>query len=144
MPDTVRVLHAGAASGRTLVLSAPLSFWGGLDPETGRIIDRRHPQCGARVSGRILALPDGRGSSSSSTVLAEAIRRGTAPAAILMREPDSIIVLGALVATELYAASMPVLHLDAIAFAAIHDGAFATIEPDGSLHTSEAADHDAQ
>ena len=99
----VTVLVAGAASGTALVLEEPLSFWGGIEPETGRIIDRRHPQLGLEVTGRILVMPIGRGSSSSSTVFAEAIRRGTAPAAVFLHEIDPIVALGAVVAQRLYA-----------------------------------------
>jgi len=99
---TARVLVAGTASGTALVLEHPLSFWGGVDPVTGEIIDRHHPQSGAFTRARILVLPHGRGSSSSSYVLAECIRAGTGPAGIIMHEPDSIIALGALVAAELY------------------------------------------
>ena len=107
-----RSLLEGSASGEAVVLDQPLSFWGGLDPESGTIIDRRHPQTGGSVTGRILVMPSGRGSSSSSSVLAEAIRAGTAPAAIVLAEPDGIVVLGALVARELYGTAVPVLVLD--------------------------------
>jgi hypothetical protein len=91
-----------------LVLDEPLSFWGGVDPATGRIVDRRHPQCGEQVTGRVLVMPSGRGSSSSSTVLAECVRAGTAPAAIVLRHADEILALGALVAEELYGRTIPV------------------------------------
>ena len=106
-----RNLVAGAASGPLLVLDEPLSFWGGLDPETAEIIDRRHPQSGMRVAGSVLAMPSGRGSSSGSSVLAEAVRRGTAPVAILLREADEIVALGAIVAAELYGIACPVVVL---------------------------------
>jgi len=102
-------LLAGDASGLLLALEAPLSFWGGLDPESGAVIDQRHPQAGAVVTDRILLMPGGRGSSSSSTVLAEAIRRGSGPAGIILTEADDIIVLGALVAEELYRRTTPVV-----------------------------------
>jgi predicted aconitase with swiveling domain len=98
-----------AVSGDILVLDEPLSFWGGLDPSTGRIIDRRHPQNGASVTGKVLVMPAGRGSSSSSTVLAEALRLGTGPASIILSEPDPIIEVGALVARELYGIDCPVV-----------------------------------
>jgi predicted aconitase with swiveling domain len=91
-----------------LVLEQPLSFWGGLDPRSGLIIDRRHPQYGQSVNGRVLVMPHGRGSSSSSTVLAEALRNGKGPAAIELAAFDPIIFLGALVAEELYAVTCPV------------------------------------
>ena len=106
-------LSPGAASGAPLRLDEPLSFWGGLDPATGRIIDRRHPQRDANVAGRVLMMPAGRGSSSGSAALAEAIRIGVGPAAILLLERDPIVVVGAMVAAELYGRECPVLLADA-------------------------------
>ncbi|AGB45636.1 hypothetical protein Mesau_03268 [Mesorhizobium australicum WSM2073] len=103
---------AGAAEGEALVFSQPLSFWGGIDAETGDITDRSHPGLGQNVSGKILVMPSGRGSSSSSSVLAEAIRRGTAPAGILLERPDPILAVGAIVAEFLYAISMPLVVCD--------------------------------
>ena len=104
-----RTLVAGTAVGPALVLDEPLSFWGGVDPQTGEVVDVRHPQHGANVTGRILVMPSGRGSSSSSSVLAEAIRAGTAPAAIVLGEADPILALGAIVARELYGKATPVV-----------------------------------
>jgi uncharacterized protein len=101
-------LVPGAASGPILRLDEPLSFWGGLDSATGTIIDRLHPQRGACVAGRILIMPTGRGSSSGSATLAEALRLGNGPAAILMLERDAIVVVGAMVAVELYGLACPV------------------------------------
>ncbi len=128
-----RVLLRGSARGSALVLDEPLSMWGGLDPETGEIIDRRHPQAGTIVSGRVLVLPFGRGSSSSSSVLAEAIRLRTAPAAIVMAEPDDIILLGALAAEELYNITCPIVVVDADFYASIRTGDQVSIGKDGSL-----------
>jgi predicted aconitase with swiveling domain len=108
MPEA-RTLVAGTAQGRALMLDEPLSLWGGVDPATGDIIDPRHPQHGANVAGRILVMPSGRGSSSSSSVLAEAIRAGTAPAAIVLGEADPILALGAIVARELFGGTIPVV-----------------------------------
>jgi predicted aconitase with swiveling domain len=102
-------LVPGAASGPLLKLDEPLSFWGGLDPATGAIIDRLHPQRGANVAGRMLMMPGGRGSSSGSATLAEALRLDNGPAAILMLERDPIIVVGAMVAAELYGLACPVV-----------------------------------
>ena len=101
-------LVPGAASGRILRLDEPLSFWGGLDLATGTIIDRLHPQCGASVASRVLMMSGGRGSSSGSATLAEALRLGKGPAAILMLERDAIVVVGAMVAAELYGLACPV------------------------------------
>jgi hypothetical protein len=102
-------LAPGAACGAPLRLDEPLSFWGGLDPATGRIIDRWHPQRGANVAGRVLMMPAGRGSTSGSAALAEAIRAGVGPAAILLLQRDPIVVVGALVAAELYGRECAVL-----------------------------------
>jgi predicted aconitase with swiveling domain len=111
------VLVPGLASGATLVLDEPLSFWGGVDPASGVITDAHHPQVGAVMSGRIMLMPAGRGSSSSSSVLAEAIRGGVGPAAILLGTSDPIIALGALVGAELYGVHTPVVVLDAADYA---------------------------
>jgi predicted aconitase with swiveling domain len=126
-----RVLLGGTATGPALVLDEPLSMWGGLDPESGEITDRRHPQSGAIVSGTVLALPWGRGSSSASSVLAEAIRRGTAPVAIVMMEPDDIILLGALAAEELYGTTCPVIVVDEETFGLMETGVVVTVSEDG-------------
>lgn len=104
-----RTLVPGTGRGEALVLEQPLSFWGGVDPATGEVVDVRHPQRGANVAGRVLVMPSGRGSSSSSSVLAESVRAGTAPAAIVLAEPDPILALGAIVARELYGREMPIV-----------------------------------
>ena len=100
---------AGDADGVALVLSQPLSFWGGIDVTTGRIIDRTHPDVGKSVTGVILGMPGGRGSSSSSSVLAETIRNGTGPAGIVMGVPDPILTVGAIVAESLYGVRCPIV-----------------------------------
>lgn len=105
----VRALVPGPAEGTALVLAEPLSFWGGVDAADGTIIDRHHPQAGETVRGKVLVMPSGRGSSSSSSVLAEAIRAGTGPLAIVLAEPDGILALGALVASKLYGRTTPVV-----------------------------------
>jgi predicted aconitase with swiveling domain len=107
-----RTLVPGEAAAPAVVLDEPLSFWGGVDPATGRVVDRRHPQVGADLAGRIVVMPSGRGSSSSSSVLAEMVRAGTAPAAVILREPDAIVALGAVVARELYGRAPPVVVVD--------------------------------
>ena len=117
-----RALVEGEAAGPALVLEAPLSLWGGMDPRTGRLSDHHHPQLGATVTGRVLVMPSARGSSSSSSVLAEAIRLGTAPQAILLGEPDEILVLGALVAEYLYARTCPIVVLPGDHTAAVATG----------------------
>ncbi|MEO8208802.1 MAG: DUF126 domain-containing protein [Chloroflexota bacterium] len=128
-----RVLVAGRAEGVALVLDAPLSLWGGFDPRTGRIIDRAHPQLGARAGGRILVMPAGRGSSSSSSVLAEAVRAGTAPRAIILAVEDPILLIGALVAGELYGETPPLLVAGRAFHRAVRTGDRVAIDPNGRI-----------
>ena len=105
-----------------LVLEDGLSLWGGMDPATGELIDAHHPQLGANLAGRVVVMPSGRGSSSSASVLAEAVRAGTAPAAIVLGEPDLILAIGAAVAEELYGVRVPVVVLPRAELEAIGDG----------------------
>jgi predicted aconitase with swiveling domain len=110
-PKTIPVatLVPGRAEAPVFVLHEPLSFWGGLDATSGKIIDRRHPQFGQSVSNKILMMEAGRGSSSGSSVLAETIRLGTGPAGIVLLTRDAIVTVGAIVAAELYGKECPVV-----------------------------------
>ena len=109
MSGEYRSLVGGTAEGELVVLTEPLSFWGGLDPETGLIKDVRHPESGVAVGGKILAMAHGRGSSSASAILSEAMRKGTAPAGMILEEPDPILVIGALVGRHLYEVECPIV-----------------------------------
>lgn len=133
----VRVLLGGEVTARLTVLTEPLSFWGGFDSATGRVIDRHHPQYGACLTGLAVRMPASRGSSSASSVLAEAVRSNTAPAALLLATPDPILVLGALVAHELYGRGPTVAVLDHAV--AIPDEAQVTLTPAGWLTLAEGA-----
>lgn len=108
-PITGQVLVRGRNEGEPLALDEPLSFFGGLDSDTGQVIDRWHPQRGASLAGKVLLMRAGRGSSTGSAVLAEALRRGTGPAAILLSERDGIVAAGAIVAARLYGIACPVV-----------------------------------
>jgi predicted aconitase with swiveling domain len=111
-------LAAGSAGGEPLAVE-PLSFWGGYDAERGLIVEPSHPQCGLSLAGKVMLMPRAKGSSSSSSVLAEAIRNGTGPAAIVLCEADLIVAIGVIVAQELYGANVPLVTVDADAFAAL-------------------------
>jgi predicted aconitase with swiveling domain len=102
-------LIAGQARGEILKLAAPISFWGGVDAKTGRIIQADHPDHGMSVAGKILAAPGLIGSSSSSAVMLELLYIGKAPCALLLQEPDAILTLGVVVAQEMGYGSIPVL-----------------------------------
>jgi predicted aconitase with swiveling domain len=118
--------------GRALVLDEPLSLWGGLDPATGLIVDARHPQRGELVTGRVLVMAAVRGSSSSSSVLAEAARAGTAPVAIVLGERDLILAVGSAVAAELYGVQVPVVLWTPERIRALRTGDLVTL---GDPHT---------
>ncbi len=105
-------LYRGWGEGRLLVLGEPLSFWGGVDPETGGIADPRHPRHGERLGGRILVMGHTIGSSSSSAIMLELLRNGTAPAGVVIGRPDAILVLGVLVARELGYPAIPFLRVE--------------------------------
>ena len=123
----------GKVSGSLLISSEPLSFWGGYDHETGQIIDRRHPLAGETAAGRILALPFTRGSSTTTAVLLEAIRAGTAPLAILTTSPDSFFALASIVADEMYRQPIPLIVLEQAAFDRLSAGQWLEISSDGRI-----------
>lgn len=114
-------ITSGTARGTVLRLDEPVSFWGGIGPD-GTIIDVHHPQHGETVTGRILLMRSGRGSSSGTYVLAELLRLGLAPAGIVLTEPDGIIATGALVAAELYGYAMPVASVSPEVYDHLRDG----------------------
>lgn len=119
------------------MLAEPLSLWGGLDPVTGDIIDQRHPQWGGNVTGRVLVMPIGKGSSSASSILLEAVRLGTAPAAIVLAELDAILALGAAVARELYGRAPVVVVVDEARYGQLRDGAILRVTDAGLASADE-------
>ena len=124
-----RAIVAGEVSGRLIVTSEPLSFWGGYDPVTGEITDRTHPLSGVNAAGSVLAVPETRGSSTTTAVLLEAIRAETAPAALVTRGIDSFLALAAVVAQEMYGITLPVV--------ALQDDDFDALVPGGRVHVHE-------
>lgn len=135
-----RVVIAGRAEGEALVASEPLSFWGGYDYHTGEIIDRRHPLSGQIAAGRILCLPFTRGSSTTTAVLLEAIKAGTAPAAIITTGVDTFFALASIVADELYGRPVPLIALSAHDFAQLRTGDLLTVNEDGLCQRIVGAD----
>ncbi len=127
------MLAPGSANAAAIVLREPLSLWGGMDPASGQVIDARHPQRGENLAGRIVVMPAARGSSSSSSVLAEAVRAGYAPAGILLAEPDLILAVGAAVAEELYGVRVPIVVVAPDELALVADGQVVAIHEDGEI-----------
>ena len=128
-----RVIVSGQAEGEALVTHDALSFWGGYDFHTGEIIDKHHPLAGVRAGGRILAVPFSKGSSTTTAVLLEAVRAGTAPAAILTTGTDAFFALASIVADVMYGKSFPVIALEPADFASLRSGEYLQIEPSGVI-----------
>ena len=128
-----RVIVAGEAAGEALVTRDALSFWGGYDFHTGEIIDKHHPLAGVRAGGRILAVPFSKGSSTTTAVLLEAVRAGTAPAAILTTGADAFFALASIVADVMYGKPFPVIALEADDFASLVTGEHLSISNDGTI-----------
>lgn len=133
MSTRAEILVPGnTGEGEALVLSAPISFWGGVDPKSGRIADVRHPECGQSIAGKVLFLPGTIGSSSASAVLMELVHAGHAPAALVLSEPDAILLLGLIVAREMGWETPVAVKLDRAGYPAFA-GARVKVGPDGDL-----------
>jgi predicted aconitase with swiveling domain len=128
-----RPIVEGTAEGEALVTTEALSFWGGYDFHTGEIIDKHHPLAGVRAAGRILVVPFSKGSSTTTAVLLEAVRAGTAPAAILTTGVDSFFALASIVADVMYAKSFPVIALEASDAATLRTGMHVSVDPSGQI-----------
>ena len=102
---------AGDARGPLLRLGEPISFWGGVDPDSGAITQPRHPNHRQRIAGQVLVLPGSIGSSGGSAILLELIHNGHAPRAIIMDDVDAILLIGVIVAREMGYGSIPVVKL---------------------------------
>lgn len=133
MTIAARVLNAGRVEGPVLVVEEPLSFWGAFDPLTGLIIDTHHPQRGACLAQRIVIMPETRGSGSASGSIAEAIRRGTAPLALILMKPDVNLAVGSFIAATLYGKSCPVLSVDASDYRRLAASTRLTISESGAI-----------
>jgi len=108
MPD---LIVAAEVEGPILLCDEGLSVWGGVDPLSGRIIDAHHPQQGQSLAGHVVMMPTSRGSCTGSGVLLGLAFAGTAPKALIFREGEDILTLGALVATRLFDRPIAVLRL---------------------------------
>ncbi|MDP3198158.1 aconitase X [Tabrizicola sp.] len=111
MTLSARFILPGQAAGEVLATTEPISFWGGVDPATGRVIDVHHPLAGQNMAGRILVMPGTRGSCTGSGVLLDMVLNGNAPAALVFSEPEDVATLGALIAAEMFGKALPVLRL---------------------------------
>ena len=128
-----RPIVPGPAEGKALVSKEPLSFWGGVCPRTGEVIDRRHELSGSSVTGKVFVLPAGRGSSTSSATLMQSIKAGVAPAAIINLSVDPMLALGSIVSDELYHQTVPIIILSQEDFFSIKQDDYLIVEADGKV-----------
>jgi len=126
------VVQPGAARGRVLRIPT-LSFWGGVDPATGRLTDPTLPGHGESIAGRVLLVAEPRGSSSSSAVMLELLHNGQAPAAVVLGRVDAILGLGIVVAREMGWPTIPLYRLAVDVLDGIADGAEVDIGDDGTI-----------
>jgi len=115
-----RVIKAGHAQGRALVSPEPIGFLGGVDPETGIVVEPNHPLNGQSVAGRILVFPTGKGSTVGSYTILRLARNGVAPAAMINAESEAIVAVGAIIA------DIPMV--DQVAISLIQDGHLVRID----------------
>ena len=140
MKAQAKVLFEGQVKGEAMVLEDWLSFGGGLDPESGKIVDQHHPQAGERVTGKVVVLPGIRGSAGSPSTLAESIRLGTGPCGIILGEAETSALAAAFAAKELYAIDVPVVVLAREGYDALETGQLVEIDETGHVATTDDTD----
>lgn len=127
----------GTAAGPVIASPEPLSFWGGVDPATARVIDVHHPLRGRCLSGAVLAMPSSRGSCTGSGVLLDMVLNGRGPAALVFCEGEDVLTLGALIAAEMFGQRLAVVRLTPDVFARLSAAPEARITPDEIAFGSE-------
>lgn len=127
------VVSGCSVEGKILFSDEPLSFWGGYNQDTGEIIDRRHPLSGQKAGQQILAIPSSRGSTTTVSVLLEALIAGNSPAAILVQQVDSFFALASIIAKEIFGLNLPVVTLSSEDFSEIKHADRLKLYPDGRV-----------
>jgi len=92
-----RAIFEGKAEGQALVSSSPMSFYGGVNPDTGEIVERGSELAGQSVKGKVLIFPHGKGSTVGSYVLYRLAKNGVAPSAIVNAKCETIVAVGAII-----------------------------------------------
>ena len=124
----------GVAEGPALVSEQNISLWGGLNPQTGLIIERRHELYGQQVKNKVLVFPYGKGSTTGAIVLLEAVRCGNAPAAIINVKTEPILASGALMSQIFYKKNIPIVdRLEKNPVKAIHTNDYVRVNGDKGL-----------
>lgn len=123
-----RPLVAGHGRGKILATQQNISFWGGVDPDSGMVIDPRHELFGQSITAKVLAFPYGKGSAAAPLVLLELAKQATAPAAIINIETDPLLVAGPIISKHFYGTAIPVVALTRTAFDRLQTGQAATVD----------------
>ncbi len=127
----------GRAEGKVLASDLELSFFGGVDPNSGEIVDRHHPLSGQALTDRIFVIPGGRGSCSGSAIMLELLLNGHAPKALIFKRNEDILTLGAIVAEEMFGRSIPIVVLTPDDFEVVRRSEYAAVE-DGHVRIGKA------
>ncbi|MFH1328896.1 MAG: DUF126 domain-containing protein [Candidatus Bathyarchaeota archaeon] len=117
-----RKIFGGIVEGEALVSGEDISFYGGVDPDTGKIIEKNHPLEGKSIAGKILVFPRGTGSTVGPYTLYRLKKNGKAPAAMINKECETIVAVGAIIS------DIPCI--DKIAIDKIKDGCKLTVNAD--------------
>jgi len=128
MEINARCIHPGSASGEILFTTEPISFWGCVDPQTGKISDKRHELFDKTVSGRILAFPFGKGSSTGSLMILELLRLNLAPQAIINIRTEPLLATGPIVGKHFYGKTFPIITIAETSFNQLKTGTSGQIE----------------
>jgi len=92
-----RIIYKGTGEGEALTTTQPISFYGGVDPNTGEVIEKGHELQGKSVKGKVLVFPNGKGSTVGSYTLYRMKKNGTAPAAIVNKDCETVVAVGAII-----------------------------------------------
>jgi len=117
-----RIIYKGKAEAEALVTSMPISFYGGVDPNTGEVIEKDHELQGQSIKGKVLVFPQGKGSTVGSYTLYRLKKNGAAPAAMINRETETIVAVGAIISE--------IPFVDKVDVSKLKTGAKVTVEND--------------
>lgn len=134
-----KMLIGGQVSAPVLRLEEAISFWGGVDCQSGQIIDKNHPQCGANIAGKILILPGTRGSTASPGALLEALVAGVGPRGFVLTAADNVCLVAASMCSLLGQVSPPLLDMTGLDLSAFHTGCWAQLSELGLSKVNDAS-----
>lgn len=138
-----RGVTSGRGAGPALVTKQMFGFWGGIEPSTGTIIDRRHELYGENVKGKVFVFPEGRGSTVGAAVILELVRCGKAPAAIVNIHSEGILAAGGILAARLYQSPLPIVDsLDGESIQSIRTGDWVEVDAAAGVVTVSGAKPD--